>query len=134
MATRSRPRNGVCASRGFTIMEVLVSIFVLASTLAIYTTASMTTRVTRHAKYQDAALRIAESEIENLRSLSFGSLPASGPIVSTELDALPGGTGTRTITEYNTETKQANVNISWQEANMPRSIELDTLITETGGL
>ncbi len=126
------PRRAACG--GYTLVEVLVSIFVLGSALAVFTTASLMSTATRGTEYRDIALHIAETELETLRSVGYSTLPTSGPFVSDELAELPGGAGTVTVTAYNAETKQVGVSVGWIEEGAERSVTLDTLITEVGGL
>jgi type II secretory pathway pseudopilin PulG len=62
--------------RGDTIVEVLVSLAILSSALAIsYATASRSLLQTRQAQEHSEALKIAENQMENLRQLAGSTDP-----------------------------------------------------------
>jgi Tfp pilus assembly protein PilV len=120
--------------RGFAMVEVIISIFILAAMLVIYGRANDTIAMNQGVKYQEIALRIAHSQIETLRSLPYDSLPSSGPFADTELASLPQGTGSVSVTAFNSSTKNVTVTVSWVEARnaQARSVALGTLITQGG--
>ncbi|PIR82303.1 hypothetical protein COU20_03000 [Candidatus Kaiserbacteria bacterium CG10_big_fil_rev_8_21_14_0_10_59_10] len=120
--------------RGFTLIEILLTVFVLGASLALYTSAAMLTQALRSAKEQDIALRIAATKLEELRALSYDALPESGTFEADALAALREGTGEITVSEYNQKTKQVTVTVSWNHSKGARSVPLSTLITEVGGL
>lgn len=120
--------------KGFTIIEVVVSLFIFGIMLMVYVASANTVILNRHSKHKQTAYRIAASSIEQLRATSYASLPASGAISDSLLAELPNGTGTRTITTYNAKTKQVVSTVTWREpgSNQNRSFSLSTLITEGG--
>jgi prepilin-type N-terminal cleavage/methylation domain-containing protein len=124
------------ASRGFSLVEVVISLFVIGVTIALTTTMLTLMPLSRHAKDQSLALSIASNEVEGLRSLGYASLPASGSFSDTQLSLLPQGSGSITVTDFNPRTKQVDVTVSWQEnaSTASSSVSLTTLITTVGGL
>lgn len=122
--------------RGFSLIEVTIAVAIIGTMLIA--TGVMLQRIPvsgREVRDQDLALRIARNEIETLRGGGYTTLPASGPFANTLLGSLASSTASRTITDYNTQTKQVMVTVLWRGANMQnRSVSLTTLITENGGL
>jgi prepilin-type N-terminal cleavage/methylation domain-containing protein len=124
------------ASRGFSLIEVVISLFVIGVTIALTTTMLTLMPLSRHAKDQSLALSIAANEVEGLRALGYASLPASGSFSDAQLALLPQGSGALSVTDFNARTKQVEVTVSWQEnaSAASSSIALTTLITDVGGL
>lgn len=120
---------------GFTLIEVLITVFVVGVLVALYGVGVMTTSLTREAAHQDIALHAASQQLESLRMGGYAALPASGAFSNTQVTQLPSGSGAMTISVLNTKTKQVLVTVSWQEGSRgSRSVSLSTYITETGGL
>ena len=83
----------------------------------------------------DLALTIASDRMEEMRAGGYAALPATGTFSHDLLPTLSGGNAAQTITDYNDETKQVVVSVSWQEpGEAARTVSLSTLVTETGGL
>lgn len=118
--------------RGFTLIESVVAIGIIG--LLIMSVGAMLQRLpvsTREVRDQDLALRIARNQVEYLRSLGYALLPSSGPFNDTMLASLSQGTGVVTLDDFNPETKQAVVTVSWTgTGSTTRSVSLTTLITE----
>lgn len=120
---------------GFTLIEVLITIFVVGVLVALYGVGVMTTSLTREAAHQDLALHAASQQLESLRMGGYAALPASGSFSNSQVTQLPSGAGTTTVSVLNAKTKQVVVTVSWQEGSRgSRSVSLSTYITETGGL
>lgn len=121
-------------SKGYTLVEVLMSLAIIAIFFVLFQAAATTVVLNRNVKHQDLALRIAQSQIENLRSLGYSALPASGPFTDAQTATLPGGQAQMAISQYNEKIKQAVVDVSWQEpgAQNRHSVSLTTLIGEGG--
>lgn len=120
---------------GFTLIEVLVAIFVIGMLVALYGVGVMTMSLSREAAHQDVALHAANQQLEVLRMGGYAALPSSGSFSSAQVSQLQSGTGAMTISTLNSETKQVVVIVSWQEGSRgSRSVSLTTFITETGGL
>jgi prepilin-type N-terminal cleavage/methylation domain-containing protein len=122
------------APRGFTLIEVVIAIF-LVGLLAVLTANILTaTPLATHAKEEQTALAIASNRMEALRAGGYAALPASGPFSDASLANLPGGSGEVTVSTYNSNTKEVTVTVSWNEDGTPHDVVLTTLVTEIGGL
>lgn len=119
---------------GYTLMEVLMSLAIIAIFFVLFQAAASTATLNRNVKNQELALRIAQNQIENLRSLGYAALPSSGPVTSSLLSALSSGTANMVISQYNDKIKQAAVTVSWREGGTYslHNISLTTLISEGG--
>lgn len=122
-------------SRGFSLIEVIIALFVMSAALLLYAGSYATVRLTRAARDEAQAYRIAARQIELLRSTSFAALPPSGTITDTNLTALPSGAGIYTVSDYSGTSghlKTASVTVSWTRDGTPRTVILETLVSETG--
>lgn len=123
------------SSRGFTLIEVVISVALVGALIAFFSTATIITQITRTAKYRDIALRIASSEIADLRAGGYDALPSSGSFSDSLLSSLPDATTSIAVSDYNDSTREVAVTVGWQNGNLATSsITLTTLVTETGGL
>lgn len=122
-------------TRGFTLVEVTVSIFVIGVMLVASATLLRGVPASRLTLDQNIALAVAQNKLETLRAGGYAALPTTSTFVDTALSALASSTGNITVTAYNSKTKKVDVSVSWREADATaHSIALTTLITETGGL
>ena len=122
-------------SRGFTLIEILIAVFLIASLVALYGAALHSTTLTKNARYEGIAMRIAQGKLDDLRAGSYAALPESGEFSDTQLGMLPASGATMTVADYNSKTKRVTVTVSWQAQNSPaRDYSLTTLITEIGGI
>ncbi|MCX6786414.1 MAG: hypothetical protein NTU85_01165 [Candidatus Kaiserbacteria bacterium] len=121
---------------GFSLIEILVSIFIMSMMLLLFQAMLRSAAVVVSTRNQDAALTIARNEIEKLRTGGYAAVPASGSFPDPLLSTLPLGTATLTTSTYNAKTKQVTAKVSWQERNITASssVSLSTLITQVGGL
>jgi prepilin-type N-terminal cleavage/methylation domain-containing protein len=124
------------APRGFTLIEVLVSLFVIGIVTVLSGALLSAAPVSHHARYENLALTITKNKIESLRGRGYAMLPASGSFSDPALSALPSGTGTLAVSAFNPDTKQATVTVTWGEpgTTASSSVSLTTLITANGGL
>lgn len=121
--------------KGFTLIEILVAVFVVSLSLAFFGVAVHTTTLIRGVKLQDTALRIASSKIESVRGGGYDNVPSSGSFSDPLLMTLPNATGTVTTIDYNADIKQVTVTVGWRETKGTlRNISLTTLIGKVGGL
>lgn len=122
--------------RGFTLLEVVISLFVVGVAVVLAGTLVHVIPLVRHAKNEDIALKIAANEIETVRAAGYGSLPGDGSFSDALLIDLPMATGTIEVEDFNDKTKQVTARVSWQETSSAASstVELSTLITNIGGL
>ena len=124
------------SSRGFSLIEITISLFVLGTILVLSQAVLNVIPLGKLAKDKDVALKIVSHQLEELRSLGYDNLPASGPFSNTGLTLLASSTAAQTITTYNDSTKEVTVTVTWIEPSepVPYEITLSTLITEIGGL
>jgi prepilin-type N-terminal cleavage/methylation domain-containing protein len=122
-------------ARGFTLIEVAVSIFVIGIMIVASAALLHGVPVSRISHSQSIALAIAESKIEALRAGGYDSLPASGSFTDVALSSLASSTASTTVTVYDSKTKRVDVGVSWLETDsVRRYVSLATLITQIGGL
>ncbi len=132
-------------NNGFSLVEILLSLFLLSSLLAILfsTTGSLFTR--RTSDLQAIATKIASRDIENQRNTPFGSLPATtiGGCDYTFPDAdlsklhtkYGNGCVTRTRTDYGSDPniQWVTVTVNWRTDNgAAQTVQMDTLIYKNG--
>ena len=121
--------------RAFTLIEVLVTIFIVGVTAVLFAAAVKTLSFTRDVRYEDTALRIASKKLEELRADGYAGLPASSSFSDALLSSLPSASASTTMATYNAKTKKALVQVGWQPPGQSvRVITLVTLVTQTGGL
>lgn len=120
---------------GFSLIEVLIALFVIAASLMLYAGSYATVRLTRITRDEAQAYRIAARQLEILRSTPYGTLPASGAISDSNLAALPSGSGSFAVADYPSTSgrlKTASATVNWTRDSVARSVNLQTLITQTG--
>ena len=119
---------------GSTLIEVVISIALIAATFVIFQATANTVFLNRESKHRDLALRIAQTEMDGARALAFADLPTSSSFSNSLLGSLPQSQASRTVTTINSTTKQLVVLVSWREptANDTSTINLTTLITTSG--
>jgi prepilin-type N-terminal cleavage/methylation domain-containing protein len=124
-------------NRGFSLIEVLVSLLIVSSMLVLFQGVLRNSVLVKTARNQEIALAIARSEIESLRIGGYTVLPLSGSFSDSLLSELPpGATATLSVTTYNAKTKKVEVSVLWTDSGSPNpnTVSLSTLITEIGGL
>ena len=123
-------------ARGFSLIEVIVTVFVIGLAFLLYQGAIQNVFVSRSAKDEEVALRVASDKLEELRKGGYANLPASGSFSDAQLADLSQGTGSLTIADFNAETKQVEVTVSWNETSTggTHSVLLSTLMTQDGSI
>ena len=124
------------SSRGFSLVEVIVSIFIVGVMLLLLQAIIYSGVLVRTSKSQGIALAIARTELEILRAGGYAALPSSGSFSNSLLSSLPNATTTLIVNSYNEKTKQVTANVIWTDSGSATSsiVSLSTLITKTGGL
>jgi len=119
---------------GMTIIEVLVSLFMVGVALLLMHASVNSLLINRNAKHQELAARIAASQMEELRNTTYLSLPGSGSFTHPLLINLPQGEANMTLTNFNATTKEISVVVSWREpdSTTTRNVTLTSLITQNG--
>ncbi|TSA43812.1 type II secretion system protein [bacterium] len=123
--------------RGFTLTEVIVSIFIVSVMLLLLQAVVRSSVLVRTSKNQGIALAIARNELESLRIGGYAAIPPSGSFPDSLLSTLPTvATTTLTVSVYNSKTKQVTASVVWKDPGAAASstVSLSTLITQTGGL
>lgn len=125
------------AHRGFSLVEVVVSIFIIGVMLFMLQAIIHSSALVRMAKNQGIALSIARNKLEGLRAGGYTNLPTSGSFSDSLVDTLPqAATTTLVVSDYNVKTKQVSVSVVWKDQGTVASttVSLSTLIAQTGGL
>lgn len=123
--------------RGFSLIEVIVSIFIMGVMLLLMQAVIHSNTLIRTSKNQGIALSIARNKIENVRAGGYAALPTSGSFFDSLVSTLPhAATTTLTVSAYNAKTAHVTVNVIWLDAGASASstVSLGTLITQVGGL
>lgn len=133
-------------STGFSLIEILLSLFFIIAivTILFSTTGSLFTR--RQSDLQSIAAKTSTKEIEYLRGLSFTDFKnkagtinctdcSSEGLSSNEFEDLRNGSMDRTISDYGGDQKiyQVDVTINWVNDNgAAKDLKMNTLISENG--
>lgn len=120
--------------RGFTLIEIALSLLFILALVTILLTASGTFRTTRKGNLQGIATKIASRQIESLRNTAFASLPVSGNFSDPDLSKLPNSSASQTLDDYeaSTKIKLVKIQVNWTESGATQNIKLETLISENG--
>ncbi len=123
-------------SRGFTLIEVIVSIFFLGIALILLQSIIRSGALVKFSTNESIALAITNNELENLRMNGYASLPPSGSFSNSLVSTIPTATTTLVVSAYNAKTDEVTASVLWQEAGFAASstVSLSTLITQTGGI
>jgi len=141
-------RNNVCG--GFTLVEILLSLFFIIAIVTILFSTSGTLLTRRRSDQQSIAAKIATKEMERLRSVPFLNFqngteetyacstthPVSGE--QAELNKLRAGQFCRNVSAYGSppdpDIQWVTVTIKWNNDNNVQQLPLtmDTLIYESG--
>ena len=118
-------------SAGFTLIEIMLAVFVLALTGLVFAATVPTSQISRiKAAHTTYAINLAKQTIEEKRSAGYAGLLAGTTEVTVPAD-LPGGSQTTTITQYSTNVKKVEVTIVWSGyRQVGGDITLSTLISD----
>lgn len=121
-------------SRGFTLLEIVLSLFLILAIIVMLLSASGTYVSSRGSNLRGIAAKIESRQIETLRKMDFASLPPSGSFGDADLPKLPQGAAGQTLTNYqgSPDIKQVTIQVSWVESGVAKSISTDTLIYKNG--
>jgi hypothetical protein len=113
---------------GISLIEVVVSIFMIFVLVVFYASALNTVALNRKLRYENLAYHIANKQMETLRNTSYNSLPPNGVIVDTQLSQIPSGAGSFTVTDYPgySGVKEIVVTVTWNDG-INKQTELKTL-------
>jgi prepilin-type N-terminal cleavage/methylation domain-containing protein len=120
--------------RGVTLIETIIAIAVVASTLTAVGALLSAARLGLSTRDESLAYAVASSKLEGLRAAGYAALPGNGSFSDTQLSSLPAGTGSLTVSDESETLKRVTVTVGWSERGAARSVSLSTLIASTGGL
>ena len=108
-----RRRIGRNRRSGFTLLEVLLAVFVLALTAMMLAVSFPSAQISRiKAAHVSYAVNLARQTMEEKRSAGYSSLLAGTTEVSVPAE-LPGGQQTTSITLYSPHIKKIEVTVTW---------------------
>ena len=118
-------------SRGFTLIEILVSLVIISLTMTVLATllaASM--RGGQNSRHTTAAVTLMQDKIEEFKNTSYASI-TSGSETAIDSEGNSGGQYDRswTVTTSGT-TKEIVVTINWPYNGVTKTKSLTTLISE----
>jgi prepilin-type N-terminal cleavage/methylation domain-containing protein len=122
------------AQQGFTIIELLLSLALVAAMVVLYQVALNTLKLNEIVRDKEIALRIAQNKMEELRNTPYNSLPASSTFSDTLLSSLASSSGSITVSNYSDTVKQVSVIVQWHRPGTQSnsSITLTTLMKQNG--
>jgi type II secretory pathway pseudopilin PulG len=120
--------------KGFGLVEVLVSFFIMGVMLLLFQIISNAVVLNKYNRFKEIALRVAEKQIQTLRTISYGDLPESGSFSDAQLSSIPSGAGNIVITEEDDGLKRVQVTVTWRnpQATADQSLTLETYISRGG--
>lgn len=122
--------------KGFTLIEVVISILLILALVTILLVTTGTFNSTRNSNLQGVAAKIASKKVESLRKSGFANIPIGGPtsFSDSDLSKLPNATATQTVTYFTstTKVKVVTINVDWTINGAPRNIKMETLVYEYG--
>ena len=120
---------------GFTLIETLVAVFIVGVAITIFGIVGFLLKNTTDIRYDEIALQVANTKLDELREGGYDALPANGTFGDPLLSSLPSGEASTTVTQFSDATKKVLVGVSWQSTSGGgRYISLTTLVAEIGGL
>jgi prepilin-type N-terminal cleavage/methylation domain-containing protein len=119
---------------GMSLIEVIISMGMLAVLLILYASALNIVAHTKKLRYENLAYHVASKQMEELRSTAFASLPASGTISDAMLLQIPSGSGNYMTADYAPYSgmKEITVTVNWNDGKA-KQLVLKTL-AGTGGI
>ena len=127
-------RTQYCKPAGFTLIEIVISLFIIIAIITILLTTSSVQLASRGSNLQGVAVKIASRQIETLRKTDFSLLPQSGPFADPDLAKLPQSSAQRTIGDYQSDEdiKVVTIQVTWVVGGAAKETKLETLIYKNG--
>jgi len=98
---------------GFTLIEVMLAVFVLALTALMFAATFPTSQISRiKAAHMSYAVSLAQQKVEELRSAGYSGVMVGDP-VETPLTEMPGGIQRIAVTQYAPNIKKIEVRVTW---------------------
>ena len=142
--TSHRTRNWKF-KEGFSLVEILLALFIMAALLTIILTSAGTLKTGYRSNLQSIATKIASGDIENLRKINFTSLPADTGSTclsdyASDLAKLPNPCHMRSVANFQSDPdiKQITTTVTWYETGAQQCvlstciIKMSTLIYKNG--
>lgn len=121
---------------GFSLIEIVLSMFVILAIVSILFTVSATYTASRKSSLQGIAAEISARRMETHRNTAYNSIAIGSNLTFTDASTskLPNSTASETITLYESsiDVKQVAILITWTENGNPRTFNMDTLIYRNG--
>lgn len=129
-----RFQNPAKTQSGFSIIEVVVTLFIIGLTLVLLQMSANSVVLNKQARCKEIATRIADQKMQSIRITDFDSIPSTGTFNDPLMSSIPGGAGNITVTDVNDTLKDVTVRVTWNNSrsNGNNSVELQTYITEGG--
>lgn len=120
--------------RGSTLVEVVITLAILSVVFVVFQASFNTIFLNRRVKHEELALRVADTKMEQIRLLTYDTVPTSGSFYDSLLASLPEAAAALEVSDYDDDTKHVAVTVSWQEpgSNAPRAVTLTTLVAKGG--
>lgn len=136
MDTANTSPQKLSSSQGFTLIEIIVVIGLMALVFYFYNSLIQTVGFTNRGRFDDIGLSVAVEQLEIYRATEINLLPDTTQNISDpNLNLLPNGNGAVTITDYGSEDsgiKQIVVQVNWTDKGNPRDVTLTSLLTSGG--
>lgn len=115
--------------RGFSLIEVMVCLFMIGVLLVLYAASLNIVAVTRKLRPENVAYHIATRQMETLRGISYDDLPVSGTISDPLLAQIPNGSGDFAVSDYPgyVNMKEVVVTVNWTDPTAKQFV-LKTLV------
>ena len=129
----SRQSSVVSRQSGISLMEVIISMVMIAVLFILYTSAMNTVAHTRKLRYENLAYHVANKKMEELRNTAVASLPSSGSISDSMLTSIPSGEGSFTVADYAgfSGLKEIVVTVTWNDG-VSKQFQIKTLAGDGG--
>lgn len=131
-----RARAALQSERGFTLLEVVISVLLLTLVFSFFDVMTQTLRFTNRGRFDDIGRSIGIEHLEIYRAMDFNLLPSGTVAISDpELASLPNGTGSAVFSDYGSADSgivQVEVTINWLDKGVPRDVALTSLLTNGG--
>lgn len=110
-------------NRGFTLLEILITIVILTTgVIALSQAFSTGMLASTDVENVDSALNIAQATMEGLRNTSFAGLAGSGPTADANFPNF-----NVTVSLSGTDPKQIDVTVAWNAKGGGTNVHLTTL-------
>jgi type II secretory pathway pseudopilin PulG len=115
---------------GFSLIEILILLFLLSVGFVFYFSSSQTTVLIRLSDHKMTAHQIAFKKIESIKSLAPSNWPPNGNFNDSSLNLLPQGEANLNISNFDQQgkLKKIKVDVLWNESGTQKIYTLETLI------